>query len=667
MPSSFTILANDELTPSGTFYLTTVFDSNGARVFGPERWVFSGASPIDLDTLTPTIIDPAFADPILSNPQAAQAINDFNLTLPLFNNVRIVDGVKFTTIQEAIDDLPATGGIVIDPREGDKTLSSTITFNKPVQLYVSYGRYTSSASPILDFPVAGGDSAVIGPGPVDEADGGNGASFRGNTSAITPLIRIEGTDTSTRTQRITLKNIGLKGEGNTSSQLGLLANFATDITLNRVYFFDLGQAQDIDDVFGIHMSRMVYHDCGSGNTAATATVRVENRSGGLLTEQVRWSNNSLWEAVATDIGMGLYVGNTVTQVRVTDSKFDYGTNTTATSLITFFRSSNCYVSHSDINGADASSLVAAIDITGNGTEDSKTIKVSDSHIAFGGAIGVRFDFTRASQVSGGTFVGDGNGTAVSATSNATGCHALGYKVDSNDTPWSDSGTGNGALYLEANSPFDWQLRSAGLTLGNADWLRGRNAADSADIDVIRVSGTDFIVMGDTGTPMILIDAINPLEGNLTNIPRWIFKQVDHTDMTAAATADTFTLWTLPANTMIHDIVGTVVTAWEAAVGLSAAVASVGTQAGAANDLTLDDDFFSAATVYELHDATASGGKGALLFDSTDKFAPYMFVAGGVIELQMDLTGDDHADTNAGQARIYALVSQPLGNTTTEAN
>lgn len=161
--------------------------------------------------------------------------------------------------------------------------------------------------------------------------------------------------------------------------------------------------------------------------------------------------------------------------------------------------------------------------------------------------------------------------------------------------------------------------------------------------------------------------LSPLEGSLSNIPRWIFKQVDHTDMTAAATADDFVLWTLPANTMIHDVVGTVVTAWEAAVGLSAAVCSVGTAAGGATDLALDDDFFAIATVYELHDATASGGKGSLLFDSTDKFAPFMLVASGDIEIQCDLTGDDHADTNAGQARIYILVSQPLGNTTTEAN
>lgn len=160
---------------------------------------------------------------------------------------------------------------------------------------------------------------------------------------------------------------------------------------------------------------------------------------------------------------------------------------------------------------------------------------------------------------------------------------------------------------------------------------------------------------------------NPLEGTLSNEPRWILKVVDFGDMTAAATADDFVLWTLPANTMIGDVVGTVVTGWSGG-SISAAVCSVGTAGGSANDLTLDDNFFAAATVYELHDATASGGKGTLLYDATDKFAPYMQVASGDIEIQCDLTGDNHVNATAGQARIYILVSQPLtSNTTTEAN
>lgn len=699
---TITVRVQDATPGSGA--LATIYSDDGTTVISGSAvttdthgrfFFFAPDGKYDL-----TVTGTGITTYILADIEIADVTERFSLdnpwivdtqTVGKWNNVRVVDGVKFPTIQAAIDNLPSTGGIVIDPREGDKTLSSTITFNKPVQLYVSYGRYTSSASPILDFPAAGGDSAVIGPGNVDKADGGNSASFRGSSSAITPLIRIEGTDTSTRTQRVLLKNIAIKGEGDPSGQLGLLVNFATSIQLDHVNFFDLGQAEDIDDVFGLQHSRVIYTHSGSGNTAATATVRVENRSGTLLTEQIQWNEASLWEGKTTS-GIGLYVGDETTQVKITDSKFDYGTNSTATSLVTFFKSKDCYISHTEINGASVSSLVAAVDVTGDGTGDSLRMKISDSHIAFGGAIGVRFAFTRASQVNGGTFVGDGTGTAVSATSDSTGSYAIGYKVDSNDTPWSDSGTGNGALYLEgAISPFNWQLRGAGLTLGNADWLRGRNAADSADFDLIQVSGTDFILIGDTGTSIFMLGTVrpnatgqalgtvnarwdaflenvlaSPLEGTLPNIPRWIFKQVDFGDMTAAATADTFTLWTLPANTMIHDVVGRVVTGWSGG-SISDAVASVGTQAGSDNDLTLDDNFFAAGTRYELHDATTSGGKGTLLYDATDKFAPYMLVAGGVVELQMDLTDDNHANATAGQARIYMLVSQPLSNTTTEAN
>lgn len=201
-----------------------------------------------------------------------------------------------------------------------------------------------------------------------------------------------------------------------------------------------------------------------------------------------------------------------------------------------------------------------------------------------------------------------------------------------------------------------------------DDLQNSNKITELELAFYTYSGTNsasalFSTSAQVSNKQIITNAI---EGSLPNQPRWIFKQVDFGDMTAASTADTFTLWTFPANTMIHDIVGTVVTGWSGG-SISAAVASVGTNAGSANDLTLDDNFFATGTRYELHDATASGGKGTLLFDSTDKFAPHMFVAGGVVELQMDLTSDNHVNATAGRARIYALVSQPLGNTTIEAN
>jgi len=203
--------------------------------------------------------------------------------------------------------------------------------------------------------------------------------------------------------------------------------------------------------------------------------------------------------------------------------------------------------------------------------------------------------------------------------------------------------------------------------GFVDHSDGLKIGGGTELTTSNQTGTGNLVLVTSPTIVTpVIAAANPLEGALSNGPRWIFKQVDFGDMTAAATADTFTLWTLPANTIIHDVVGTVVTGWSGGT-ITAAICSVGTQAGSDNDLALDDDFFTTGTRYELHDATANGGKGTLLFDATDKFAPTMFVAGGVVEIQCDLTGDNHANATAGQARIYVLVSQPLANTTTEAN
>ena len=213
----------------------------------------------------------------------------------------------------------------------------------------------------------------------------------------------------------------------------------------------------------------------------------------------------------------------------------------------------------------------------------------------------------------------------------------------------------------------WAILIAAGTSNNyvitSNDLRGNNSGGLSDGG----TGTAKQIFGNLPLSTATSTLEGPLEGALTNSPRWIFKLVDHTDMTAAATADTFTLWTLPANTMIHDVVGNVVVAWAGTGPVSAAVASVGTAAGPANGLALDDNFFATGTRYELHDGTAVGGKGSVLFDSTDKFAPHLLLAGGVIELQMDLTGGNHSTTSAGQARIYILVSSPLGNTTTEAN
>jgi hypothetical protein len=534
MPSAFTILANDELTPTGTFYLTTVFDSNGARVFGPERWVFSGASPIDLDTLTPTIVDPAFANPVLQDPAAAQTITGFGLTATStapftidteavghWNTVRVVDGSKYTTIQAAYDNAKAQ--------------------SPKLSVFVPPGTYALGATG-LTFDTAD-TSVVFSPQAV--------LTYSGTAAAIT----ISGSEDI---NVLGYPKIDLSGNSNAAS--GVLINAGKNHTL---------QIGEITGKTGI-VSGQVGVDVQTSGTGAFL-LDIDITSGHNLDIILRHNGNgggSFYKVRARNGG----ITNKV--VELTDAD----------------------VIHLEVNGSGAS-IVDGIDFAG----------------------------TAKDSVAWLYFEGSGDGVTFGASS---------------------------------ESNFVYLVQTTGTAIVDSSAATAKNL-------VYHVRLAKFVGVAElTNT---ILPVANPLEGALSNMPRWIFKQVDHTDMTAASTADTFTLWTFPANTMIHDIVGTVVTAWEAAVGLSAAVGSVGVNGGSANDLVLDDNFFSAATIYELHDATASGGKGTLLFDSTDKFAPYMFVAGGVVELQMDLTGDDHADTNAGQARIYALVSQPLGNTTTEAN
>jgi len=45
--------ANDQLTPTGTFYVMQLFNSNGLRVAGPVNWTIAGTSPIDLSAINP--------------------------------------------------------------------------------------------------------------------------------------------------------------------------------------------------------------------------------------------------------------------------------------------------------------------------------------------------------------------------------------------------------------------------------------------------------------------------------------------------------------------------------------------------------------------------------------------------------------------------------------
>src|SRR5580658_2637288 len=48
-----TLWGNDQLTPSGSYYIVNIMNSSGAVVRGPENWIISGTSPISLSAIVP--------------------------------------------------------------------------------------------------------------------------------------------------------------------------------------------------------------------------------------------------------------------------------------------------------------------------------------------------------------------------------------------------------------------------------------------------------------------------------------------------------------------------------------------------------------------------------------------------------------------------------------
>ena len=70
---------NDSLTPNGTFYIVSVATSNGAPVRGPENWVISGTSPVNLTNITPATPAVSYSGAVLLTPIGTQVITNGSL------------------------------------------------------------------------------------------------------------------------------------------------------------------------------------------------------------------------------------------------------------------------------------------------------------------------------------------------------------------------------------------------------------------------------------------------------------------------------------------------------------------------------------------------------------------------------------------------------------
>ena len=660
------------------------------------------------------------SDAVIKTPTADQRIaGNFNLFAAKIHNSRFVDpSGEFTTIQAAIDDASTNSTVWVT---SDQTLTAELAMRSGIRLKcisrgisISQGN-SANLTNMINFSTNSADNASIEGCTID----GN----RANNTSGNSLINL-----STRTGNKVLHNIiqnaiasGVIMQAGTDATIAF--NEFDAIHDTAVQIQPASSASTDSRVIGNRCTRWgagcVKFTAADDNEAmlnhgeGTQLVAVVDTS----TSTVTWVSGTQFSTLLS--GMFANVDGTETQITSVDSATqitvlaDLGSqssvamiagsgdgmsiNSGDNNLFGFnfiSRSmSNCFVvTNSDGSGSSIRNRLIGnqanfcgdvgiwlVDNDGGALTVTSTL-VADNMLTSNG-VGGHTNFDAGAKISG-TDVDNtafsGNFCRDTTTLTQLVCLAM-------DTASTTNIVGPNYIYgsmtpfrspLNANSPaFSGPFSVHGAFIANEEGsdLDSRIEGDT-DVNLLYVdAGNDRVGIG-TATPASLFDVdgdstlpvVNPLEGTLSNTPRWILKVVDFSDMMAGQPADTFTLWTLPANTMIHDVMGEVVTGWSGG-SISAAVCSVGTAAGSANDLTLDDDFFATGTRYELHDATASGGKGIRLFDATDKFAPYMFLAGGVIEIQCDLTGDDHIFATAGQARIQIFVSQPLGNTTTEAN
>ena len=606
------------------------------------------------------------------------------------NNVRFVEGVKFAQtlagINAAIVETNAAGGgIVYVPDNYAGTIIGQIELKSNVHLIFGADTYTNTgasggvmvnaASAVTNCKVSGaGEDITILKNNSTGTQFGAVVQFTSTTNCAVANITLDGNDNTTN-PLITQTDSGTR-----IRNVKLLASTTVISGLNYAW-----HARGSDDLDVLNLETV-----GGSLTGIqfTTTVAFTSMTGGSFVNVN--AHDSPWNA----IGLAAAESGTVisgmrwVNIRATDSGTKDVGDDDQFGLSMFGSSGGEVRDNVFINITTTGNTNAGIRLKGKifrntfwgiNSRDNATGTIAAAPVAaiaiMNGAAG---EFPTDNYLQG---IARGNGQdALLTESNSIG-NTFDLNIGSNSTTLGTTAnihrfvTDTAGVVSTTALRFDKQASSASPAAPSISNVSGVGLTLEGATVVVNnlAAATDFIVKGDNDVKLIFVDGgddavmVALKEDSLSTVRHWIYKLVEHGDMTASATADTFTLWTLPANTIIYDVFGNVTVAWAGTGPVSAAVCSVGTNAGAANDLTLDDNFFAVQVVYELHDATASGGKGTLIMDSTDKFAPYSFLAGGVVEIQCDLTGGDHDNTTAGSAQIAIEISQPLANTTVEAN
>ena len=406
---------------------------------------------------------------------------------------------------------PSTGGIV-DARglEGAQTISSTITVNKHVAILLGYATYTTSVAPAFDFTTAGASSSLIGVGTGDTSQFGTRIIAANGT--LTPLVRIQGTNTSTRISVIHLENFTIEGVF-TVTQIGLFVNFASEIFLDNVRFRELGQAEDIDDVFLMVHEQVNYSASGSGGTAATATVRVERRSGGpLSTERIYWGLGCIWQGDPTGgnnkQGTAVWVGPNTSLIDIGPVGMDYNLTNPDFPIIHFDKVNGASIFNSVLTTTTITTANGVVEITGDSGTRAQNVNLINNRISTSATVpAVHFDWSDGGSWIGGTLAGLGTGTGITVTVNANGTRILPFRINSLTTALSDASVSTNVMLPDGTSNA-YQFPNGIIVGGGTPAVGGliraqnsvnvvvqRNAANTADVAVIFLNGSDIVQVG----------------------------------------------------------------------------------------------------------------------------------------------------------------------------
>ena len=397
----------------------------------------------------------------------------------------IVDSTA--AIQDAIKAVPTAGGVVVFPA-GTYKISSTILITASNVILQGMGIGSTSS----------GGSRIVA-----------------SSGAVTPIVEVAGASSGSLVHGVQILGLTIQGVY-TSTQKGLYFNNFVNCLLNNVQFVDCGIAEDVDYGF-----RIVHYGCnyalsGSGDTATTATVRIENRSNtsGPKTEQIIFTN-CLWEGDQTNMtqqGLGLYVGPLTDSVLLSGCKFDYTSSTFAARVIALYETAQFLIANSLVaSGSNSNPPTgsAVIDINGISGTSTTVVSITGCYIGFANSTpGVHVDYGVAISISQNIFAGLGSGTGIVVTADAQTVSSVANVLHSNDAMWNNAGsTSSACLTVPVNSNIPYNFSNA-LSFGAVYALSG----------LLRLPNTGAIAWRDAANAndySLVLDASNQLQTNAT--------------------------------------------------------------------------------------------------------------------------------------------------------